>query len=138
MPAVAAAVALVPPDPLSSRRAAANAVHANGAAAGTPSPAPPDNHANNPVPNEPTTPVAAAGAADITGAAAAAAAGTDAAPADITDAGTPDTAADGATAAGDSFLTTGTGTEAGVTDALGPGTATSTPPAPAGTALSPP
>jgi hypothetical protein len=87
--------------------------------------------------------VAAAGAADITGAAAAAAAaaaatGTDAAPSEITDTGTPDTAAEGATAAGDSFLTTGTGTEAGIIDALGPATATSTTPAPAGTALSAP
>lgn len=112
---------MLPSEPFSSRRAAANAAHANGAAPGTPSPAPPDNHANNPAPNEPTTPVAAAGAADITGAAAAAAAatGTDAAPAapETTDIGAltvtdaAGTAAAAAARAGESLPTANTGAE---------------------------
>ena len=69
-PVLTAATGLtVRADPPNSRRAAANADHANGAAAG-PSPVPPPaSHANTPEPRPWTDPDAAArGAVDITGA----------------------------------------------------------------------
>ena len=141
-----AAAALDGVEPPSSRRVAASAVHANGAAAGAPSPAAPVSHDNNPEPRSPTVP-AAAGDAVIAGAAAAAAAAGAAAPAETTD--TADTAAAGAAtaaAAGDSFLIVSAGVEAtgastrallGVTGSLGGVTTAAGLSLPAGTALSP-
>jgi hypothetical protein len=67
---VVAAGSAVAALPISSRRLAATAAHANGPAAGTPPSLPPANHANNRSLN-PTTAPLAAGAADIAGGAAA-------------------------------------------------------------------
>jgi hypothetical protein len=67
---VVAAAGTDTPEPPNSRRVNANAVHANGPAAGTPPPLPPLSHDNNAAPNPDTElPTAAAGAAaaDITG-----------------------------------------------------------------------
>jgi hypothetical protein len=63
---VVAAGAAVGPLPLSSRRLAAAAVHANGAAAGTPPSPPAPSHDNRPAPSPDTT-SGSAGATDITG-----------------------------------------------------------------------